>query len=50
MDSKNRNEYDYKVHKTLLQPPKGLAWVESGSRAAMEKALNEFAATQGYVL
>nr|CCA17429.1 AlNc14C34G3100 [Albugo laibachii Nc14] len=38
MDSENSNEYDDNVHKTFLQPPKKLAGVDFGSRAAMGKA------------
>ena len=48
MDSENSNEYGDNVHKTFLQLPKELAGVEFGSREAMEEALHEFAATQGY--
>ena len=48
MDSENSDAYENNVHKTILQPPKRLAGVQFGSCAAMEKALNEFAATQGY--
>ena len=45
MDSENNNEYENNVHKMTLKPLKGLAGVQFASRAAMEKALNEFAAT-----
>ena len=45
MDSKYTKGYDVIVQNKVLQPPTGLVGVKYSSRKAMEKALNEFAAT-----